>query len=149
MREIKFKYVIERDGVKYLSGEYELGESGLPSYEQVIEDMQGGCQCCLSESNNFCDGSCDEWHDAEVVDKVQWAGRKSMQDCDLYDGHIVNAYDGNGDLVGTGQIEWLDEQCIWYISGNIHNGLGDVLMDYDLEIIGNIHENSELINQGE
>lgn len=34
---------------------------------------------------------------------------------------------------------------IWYVSGEVHNGLYDLERNYYVSVIGNIHDNPELL----
>ena len=46
---------------------------------------------------------------------------------------------------GIGTICGLDEIFMWYIDGQVHNGLFDISQEYYIEVIGNIYENQELL----
>ena len=139
-REILFKYVIERDNIKHLSREYELGEDGLPSHEDVLEDMEGECICDLNESNPCCDGSCMEWDGAVVVDKLQYTGLKDKNGVEIYEGDIAKS-----------SIGWSVEIKFSNGSFGYHDNIGQWLPLCTwanlcfLEVIGNIHTHPDLL----
>jgi len=47
---------------------------------------------------------------------------------------------------GVGEIDFLDG--LWYISGNVQNALYDIDKCFQLEVIGNIFDNPELLEMG-
>ena len=99
-RDIKFKFIVERDGIKHLSRSYLLDEDGLPPHDEILEDMEGVCTCNLNESSNHCDGSCMEWENAIVVGQVQSTGLKDKKKdlTKVYEGDIIG---GNGLVIGN------------------------------------------------
>ncbi len=48
---------------------------------------------------------------------------------------------------GVGEIDFLDG--LWYISGNVQNALYDIDKCFQLEVIGNIFDNAELLESEE
>jgi len=150
MREIKFKFIVERDGVKYLTKPYTLtNEDGLPPEEQIIEDMEGECTCSLNESVNCCEGGCMEWENAEVVGKLQYTGLKSKSGVEIYEGDILlTKYNYQA------TIEWRDGSFTYStenLAEHIRKQMSDsrfVACDFccsEDEVIGNIYENKELL----
>ena len=46
---------------------------------------------------------------------------------------------------GNGTICGLDDLYMWYIDGQVQNGLFDINQEHYIEVIGNIHQNPELL----
>ena len=46
---------------------------------------------------------------------------------------------------GNGTICGLDDLYMWYIDGQVQNGLFDINQEHYIEVIGNIYENPELL----
>ncbi len=59
----------------------------------------------------------------------------------LYEGDILSGF--SGDVIGV--IEWSDDECMYWIKTK--NGGGMLTQDYaeNFKVIGNIHQNPELI----
>ena len=72
---------------------------------------------------------------------------------EIFEGDIVKVTDddertdfsdgGNGTICG------LDDLYMWYIDGQVQNGLFDINQEYYIEVIGNIYENPELLEEAE
>lgn len=84
----------------------------------------------------------------EVV-LVQYTGLKDKEGREIYEGDIVRVSDdyGNTDFTegGIGTVCGMEDLFMWYIDGDVHNGLYDVNQSSYIEVIGNIHENPELL----
>lgn len=80
---------------------------------------------------------------------MQSTGMRDKNDREIFEGDIVKVTDGdertNFPDGGIGTICGLDEIFMWYIDGQVHNGLFDISQEYYIEVIGNIYENPELL----
>ena len=143
-REIKFKFVIESHGEKYISRPYILDENGLPGHEEILEDMEE-CTCSLNESVNVCEGDCLQFEDAVVVDKLQFTGLLDKNKKEIYKDDIIDLYGEIGvveygeqsishDWVGIGF--YVKNESRW--QHNIYGGEGT-------ELLGNIYKNKDMI----
>lgn len=88
--------------------------------------------------------------DFEEIELMRSTGLKDKNGVEIYEGDILRVTDEADEVnalnsdTGIGVVEWLDKWGFWNIS-NIENGLGDILNCGYVEIIGNIHENPELL----
>lgn len=88
----------------------------------------------------------------ENIILMQSTGLRDKNGKEIFEGDIVKVTDGdertNFPDGGIGTICGLDEIFMWYIDGQVHNGLFDISQEYYIEVIGNIYENPELLEVG-
>ena len=88
-------------------------------------------------------------YDSDDVVLMQSTGFRDKNGKEIFEGDIVKVTDGdertNFPDGGIGTICGLDEIFMWYIDGQVHNGLFDISQEYYIEVIGNIYENQELL----
>ena len=86
---------------------------------------------------------------ANDIALMQSTGLTDKNGKEIFEGDIVKVTDGdertNFPDGGIGTICGLDEIFMWYIDGQVHNGLFDISQEYYIEVIGNIYENPELL----
>ena len=90
-----------------------------------------------------------DYYDFDDIVLMQSTEMRDKNDREIFEGDIVKVTDGdertNFPDGGIGTICGLDEIFMWYIDGQVHNGLFDISQEYYIEVIGNIYENQELL----
>lgn len=88
------------------------------------------------------------WRDLNDVNLMQSTGLFDKNGKEIFEGDIVKVTDDdertNFPDGGIGTICGLDEIFMWYIDGQVHNGLFDISQEYYVEVIGNIYTHPEL-----
>jgi uncharacterized phage protein (TIGR01671 family) len=160
MREIRFKFVLEDStGEKVVSRPYTLtqlcGASDVDDMIYVDLDEKYGCDGnCTTEANQFCECG-GTFGDYAIVDRLQYTGLKDKDGVEIYEGHIVKLCYGIPPTHDTLTIEYADNKIIagisvsgWWMQNKRKNGCSSSLCktyENDLEVIGNIHENENLL----
>lgn len=94
------------------------------------------------------DSEGNEWIVNNDLVLMQSTGLRDKNRIEIFEGDIVKVTDGdertNFPDGGIGTICGLDKIFMWYIDGQVHNGLFDISQEYYIEVIGNIYENPEL-----
>ena len=76
------------------------------------------------------------------IEYMQYTGLKDKNGKEIYEGDIVIAYDETMDVICKGQIIWDKCECGFCIKGAEPTFIGYYP---ELEVIGNIYENPELL----
>jgi len=97
-----------------------------------------------NDSNGLAKFSIDErW---QIVTCDEWTGLKDKNEIDIYEGDILESEDRIVKITWHEQAGQWDSDFIKYTKDPCTNGLSNYDFKYKAEVIGNIHENPELIN---
>ena len=122
MREIKFR-VWNKKEKKWESG-------------GIAMDLNGDCEICWTEFGELMER-------AENVILCQYTGLKDKNGREIYEGDVAGYEAWTG--LDRGEIVWGEKECAFFWEGITDcQPLGDIYQD--IEIIGNIWENGDLLN---
>ena len=143
-RIIKFEFIIDNE---HISAPYTLEEILEKSECDILEDMEE-CNCQFNESVNHCEGECEMFGSSKITGRRQFTGLTDKNGEDIYEGDVLRAYNDSLEITevlpvkfedGTFTIGryWKDGTHDWYSMEQYER--------WELEIIGNIHQNPELL----
>ena len=144
MREIKFRAWDKKEKTMILFGSAETSSTsgfwgdGVDNYKIQFE-REG-------ETNGY---NHDDFNESAAVDLMQYTGLKDKNGVEIYEGDRVR-FTVEGDsanLKQTGVIEWCDSCCHGFRLQWDHFGNNERISNHELEVIGNIYENPELITK--
>jgi hypothetical protein len=75
-------------------------------------------------------------------DIMQYTGQHDKHGVDIYDGDILRSAGGK-----EVRVQWNDDIAGWDLYGSYHSLEVSIIKGWELEVIGNIYENGELLNE--
>ncbi|EAE2840442.1 TPA_asm: hypothetical protein GEU58_00175 [Listeria monocytogenes] len=135
MREIEFRAFVKRKKEMF-----PVTDLRFNRYEK---DAVGVSGC----GDPYCT-MCDDWYNFDDVVLMQYTGLKDKNGKKIFEGDIVNCkfFDRMvGDIAGV--INFID--CVWAVSDFKNKRLYQLIDVDNIEIIGNIHENPDLLEVAE
>ncbi len=136
MREIKFRVWDKELKTMHVCGEDRHDSMIFLDNTGEYYNLQNGC------------GSSKDGESTYYL--MQYTGLKDMNGKEIYEGDIVVSLNEKIEMLisnsdtGIGYVEWLNNWGFWNVCG-IENGLGDLIKEYNVQVIGNIYENPELL----
>ncbi|GHT52903.1 hypothetical protein FACS1894106_2620 [Spirochaetia bacterium] len=146
MREIIFRGQQVRGS--FITGHYYVNEEG----KHLI---------CFTEKRRRFYGETMEYGEYQVAPETigQYTGRLDCDQKKIFEGDIVDILNEDTEIIGRGRIEFLEGWGLWYVDSvdsfeadhahgkmnHANDGLGDILYEYSVKIIGNVHDNPELL----
>lgn len=134
-REIAFRGKSKSTG-EWVDGYY-VGDNTIIAYNEVVYDL------------GFIDIS--PCHDCYPGSIGQFTGLYDKNGKEIYEGDIIRSFDSSGDAI-LHYIVWEEARFVALYKGRYFRSkcfLGqDWLDEFDKEVIGNIHDNPELLKDG-
>lgn len=157
MREIKFR------GKRVYNGEWVYG--GFHKHQKITpcpiipkgEKAQEPDYAYLIIESGFSDWNLPKpllAHEVDPKTVGQFTGQYDKSGKEIYAGDIVGSMDGHdgeysSEAYITGEVFWDDETISWQVSNRIEAESCEILASENetLEVIGNIHDNLELLGE--
>lgn len=152
MREIKFRGKRKDNGEWVCSGNL-LRFKTKNTIISYLANAHEHCTATYDKNGNISSFT----HDGEqafyrvIIETVgQYTGLTDINGEKIFEGDIVKITDDEGETDfsdgGVGVVEFYDG--LWYVNGEVNNALHNLSRVYYIEIIGNIHDNPELVKVG-
>lgn len=147
MREILFK-AKRIDNGEWIIGNLVSSEDAEQGWEIIIIPKIDSNMFvkCGQEDLGF-----ENWHIADKATVCQYTGLTDKNGNKIWENDVVFVTDDNGCSgqvdTGIGEIDFLEG--LWYISGSVQNALYDINKCFQIEVIGNIFDNPELLSKTE
>lgn len=141
MREILFR------GKRVDNGEW-VSSGNLIHFnednEYYIPATDAHCKCTHDSEDNII-----EWNEVlfyKVIPETvgQYTGLKDENGVKIFEGDVVDIIP---EIEEIGVIEWADGEAVFMINGDGWCATFDNYYPYDVEVIGNIHDNPELVER--
>lgn len=149
MREIKFR-AWDKESEKYL----------LPEKQEFVilptKPSFGATTLLRNEyyPDKSLDIDCVDWADADLLmgryELEQFTGLKDKNGKEIYEGDVLwweHFYGMTGENIETTAKVYWEEKDASFVVGDWFEPLGHLVDEDEIEVIGNIHENSELIEE--
>ena len=142
MREILFRGKTDK-------GEWVYGDLiQLHNGRRFIINNKFGA--CIDDKGNFINTEAPFVYDVIPETVGQYTGLTDKNGTKIFEGDLLRVTDDNGETnlcsCGVGYVLFYDG--VWYICDEVNDGLYDVNNIYYIEVIGNIHDNPELLKGG-
>ena len=146
MREILFK-AKRIDNGEWVEGNIILSKDADEEYKAIIIPSVNSNMFTDDRGNE--DLGFENWYNVDPSTICQYTGLTDKNGQKIWENDVVFVTDDDGCSgqidTGTGHIIFLDG--LWYIDGRVQNGLYDIDKCFDIEAIGNIFDNPELLNE--
>lgn len=135
-REIKFRAWLDNKMIKNFS----VLNGGVMIEENPKED---GLEVVVDGVNYYNNWATYKYKENAIL--MQYTGLKDKNGVEIYEGDKIILLDENDEETeNVGFVEWNNTFGFWNVS-NIEDGLGDLFYNNTVVVIGNIHENKELL----